>query len=98
MDLLGKIQDRSAVVSVVGLGYAGLPLAVAFAEAGFRVLGVDIDGERVARLNRGDPAVQDVSPQRLKALEPLHPFSLQACLGPRWRRFQIASKAAHPAA
>ena len=39
MDLLGKIQDRSAVVSVVGLGYAGLPLAVAFAEAGFRVLG-----------------------------------------------------------
>jgi UDP-N-acetyl-D-glucosamine dehydrogenase len=68
MDLLGKIQDRSAVVSVVGLGYAGLPLAVAFAEAGFRVLGVDIDGERVARLNRGDPAVQDVSPRRLKAL------------------------------
>ena len=68
MDLLGKIQDRSAVVSVVGLGYAGLPLAVAFAEAGFRVLGVDVDGERVARLNRGDPAVQDVSPQRLGAL------------------------------
>ena len=68
MDLLGKIQDRSAVVSVVGLGYAGLPLAVAFAEAGFRVLGVDVDGERVARLNRGDPVVQDVSPQRLGAL------------------------------
>jgi UDP-N-acetyl-D-glucosamine dehydrogenase len=68
MDLLGKIQDRSAVVSVVGLGYAGLPLAVAFAEAGFRVLGVDVDGERVARLNRGDPAVQDVSPQRLGEL------------------------------
>ncbi|HEX2516819.1 MAG TPA: nucleotide sugar dehydrogenase, partial [Chloroflexota bacterium] len=56
------------MVSVVGLGYAGLPLAVAFAEAGFRVLGVDVDGERVARLNRGDSAVQDVSPQRLGAL------------------------------
>jgi UDP-N-acetyl-D-glucosamine dehydrogenase len=65
MDLLGKIQDRSAIVSVVGLGYAGLPLALAFAEAGFRVVGVDLDGAKVARLNRGDSYVQDVTPERL---------------------------------
>ena len=68
MDLLGKIQDRSAIVSVVGLGYAGLPLALAFAEAGFRVVGVDLDGAKVARLNRGDSYVQDVTPERLSAL------------------------------
>jgi UDP-N-acetyl-D-glucosamine dehydrogenase len=67
MDLLGKIQDRSATVSVIGLGYAGLPLALAFADAGFRVLGVDLDGEKVDRLNRGDSYVQDVTPERLGA-------------------------------
>ena len=68
MDLLGKIQDRSAIVSVIGLGYAGLPLALAFADAGFRVVGVDLDGAKVARLNRGDSYVQDVTPERLSAL------------------------------
>jgi len=68
MDLLGKIQDRSATVSVIGLGYAGLPLALAFADAGFRVVGVDLDGARVERLNRGDSYVQDVTPERLSAL------------------------------
>src|SRR5262245_32280589 len=68
MDLLGKIQDRSATVSVIGLGYAGLPLALAFAEAGFRVVGVDLDGDKVERLNRGDSYVQDVPPERLDAL------------------------------
>src|SRR5262245_13372830 len=68
MDLLGKIQDRSATVSVIGLGYAGLPLALSFAEAGFRVLGVDLDADKVERLNRGDSYVQDVTPERLGAL------------------------------
>jgi UDP-N-acetyl-D-glucosamine dehydrogenase len=67
MDLLGKIQERSAVVSVVGLGYAGLPLALAFAEAGFRVVGVDLDAGRVAGLNRGESPVQDVPAERLGA-------------------------------
>ncbi|HVE77578.1 MAG TPA: NAD(P)-binding domain-containing protein, partial [Gemmatimonadaceae bacterium] len=40
--LLSKIDDRSATVGVIGLGYVGLPLAVAFAEAGFRVIGYDV--------------------------------------------------------
>ncbi|MDQ3699495.1 MAG: NAD(P)-binding domain-containing protein, partial [Chloroflexota bacterium] len=68
MDLLAKIQERSAVVAVIGLGYAGLPLAVAFAEAGFRVLGIDVDGARVAGLNRGESHIQDVAPERLQGL------------------------------
>lgn len=67
MDLLGKIQDRSAVVSVIGLGYAGLPLALAFCGAGFAVIGVDLDPSRVARLNRGESYVEDVPSERLAA-------------------------------
>ena len=52
MSLLEKIQSRTATVGIVGLGYVGLPLAVVFAEAGFRVIGIDIDAEKVASLNR----------------------------------------------
>jgi UDP-N-acetyl-D-glucosamine dehydrogenase len=51
--LLEKIRDRKAVVGVIGLGYVGLPLALRFSEAGFRVLGFDTDPEKVASLNAG---------------------------------------------
>ncbi len=63
--LLQKIQDRSAVVAVVGLGYVGLPLAVAFAEQGFPVVGVDVDPRKVDALHRGESYVQDISSERL---------------------------------
>jgi len=52
--LLGKIQDRSAQVAVVGLGYVGLPLALRFSECGFKVIGIDTDAGRVAQLARGE--------------------------------------------
>lgn len=48
------------MVGVVGLGYVGLPLAVAFGEAGLRVLGIDVDADKVARLSRGESYVPDV--------------------------------------
>ncbi len=41
--LLGKIASRRAQVAVIGLGYVGLPLAVEFARAGFRTVGIDLD-------------------------------------------------------
>src|SRR5918996_1012515 len=66
MDLLSKRRDRSALVSVIGLGYAGLPLAMAFADAGFRVLGVDVNSERVRELNAGESPVEDVNSERLR--------------------------------
>ena len=65
MELADKIKTRKAVVSVVGLGYAGLPLAVVFAEEGFRVFGIDVDKARVESINRGVSYIQDVSSPRL---------------------------------
>jgi UDP-N-acetyl-D-glucosamine dehydrogenase len=58
--LLRRIEQRRAVVGVVGLGYVGLPLAVEFAHAGFRVLGFDVDATRVAALNAGVSHIPDV--------------------------------------
>lgn len=48
-----KLEDKSALIAIVGLGYVGLPLAAAFATAGFRVLGIDTQQKRVDLVNRG---------------------------------------------
>jgi UDP-N-acetyl-D-glucosamine dehydrogenase len=64
--LTEKITGRSAHVSVIGLGYVGLPLAVEFAKAGYRVTGIDADRERVAEINAGLCPIQDVDAKRLK--------------------------------
>jgi UDP-N-acetyl-D-glucosamine dehydrogenase len=50
---LSRVAARSAVVGVCGLGYVGLPLSLRFSQAGFRVLGFDIDAEKIAALNSG---------------------------------------------
>jgi len=52
-DLGKKIDDRSAVVGVIGLGYVGLPLMRAFCDAGFRVLGFDVDPAKIEQLHAG---------------------------------------------
>jgi UDP-N-acetyl-D-glucosamine dehydrogenase len=57
-------------IGIVGLGYVGLPLAVAFAEAGDDVVGVDQNTAKVERLRRSDSDVEDVSSERLRALAP----------------------------
>ena len=66
--LLQKFQDRTARIGVVGIGYVGLPLAVVFAEAGFTVVGVDPNAEKVAAVNNGESHILDIEPERLKAL------------------------------
>ncbi|WP_425374373.1 nucleotide sugar dehydrogenase [Lichenihabitans psoromatis] len=58
--LLQKIEDRSCLIGIIGLGYVGLPLALAAAKAEFRVLGFDINGPRVAQLNRGESFVKHI--------------------------------------
>lgn len=66
--LLDKIHNRSAVVAVLGLGYVGLPTAVAFAEAGFEVVGLDVDQAKVGRIRAGESGVPEVTPSTLRQL------------------------------
>jgi UDP-N-acetyl-D-glucosamine dehydrogenase len=54
-------------IGIVGLGYVGLPLAVAFAEAGEQVVGVDVDQGRVSMLSGGHSPIEDISDERLQA-------------------------------
>jgi UDP-N-acetyl-D-glucosamine dehydrogenase len=56
-------------VGIIGMGYVGLPLAVAFAEAGHEVFGVEVDPGRVAALDRGDSYVEDIPSERLQAVK-----------------------------
>ena len=58
--LLAKLNSREACIGVVGLGYVGLPLALEFARAGFRVVGYDISERVVKGLMRGESHIKDV--------------------------------------
>ena len=62
-----QASERALVVGVVGLGYVGLPLALAHAEAGFAVVGFDVDVERCDALNAGHSHIEDVADARLAA-------------------------------
>jgi len=63
-----RIKERSATIVVAGLGYVGLPLAVALAKAGFSVIGVDPDKAKVEGINAGRSHVSDVSSDELAVL------------------------------
>lgn len=67
-ELIGKAERREALFGIVGLGYVGLPLAVELANAGFRVLGFDIQETVVDGLNAGRSHVKDVSDAQLQAV------------------------------
>lgn len=67
-ELLQKLESRNARVVVLGLGYVGLPLATALAEAGYSVTGVDVDEEKVKQLNQGQSYIQDVESSEVEAL------------------------------
>ncbi len=54
-------------VGIVGLGYVGVPMAVAFAEAGHQVVAVDVDRQKVAMLQRGESYIEDVPSEQLQA-------------------------------
>jgi UDP-N-acetyl-D-glucosamine dehydrogenase len=58
--LLAKIRNRQARVGVIGLGYVGLPLARAFAQNGFPVLGFDVDVAKVQKLNAGQSYIRQI--------------------------------------
>jgi UDP-N-acetyl-D-glucosamine dehydrogenase len=65
--MLKRIANRSYVVGVVGLGYVGIPLALAAVKAGFKVIGYDIDSVRVDKLNLGKSQIKHISDAPIEA-------------------------------
>ena len=63
--LLEKIEAHEALVGIIGLGYVGLPLALAFTEQGFTVLGFDVDPAKVEKINRGESYIKHLDANRL---------------------------------
>ncbi len=66
--LIEKLQDKTAKIAILGLGYVGLPLAVVFGEAGFHVTGVDPDSRKVDSLNKGISYIPDVKTEAIEKL------------------------------
>lgn len=67
-ELRGRIQNKTARVGVLGLGYVGLPLAVEFARAGFKVTGIDVQDSKVQQFNSGHSYIKDVKDQVFRPL------------------------------
>ena len=63
-----RIDNRTARVGVVGLGYVGLPLAVEFARAGFEATGIDLDQRKVDAINQGTSYIPDVETEEVARL------------------------------
>jgi UDP-N-acetyl-D-glucosamine dehydrogenase len=67
-DWTGKIKEKRVIVGVLGLGYVGLPLAEAFAAAGLKVVGFDVDEKKVKTLNSGRSIIKNVSHKKVKQI------------------------------
>lgn len=66
--LLQRLRDRTAVIGIAGLGYVGLPLAMSFREAGYRVIGFDNDPDKVASLNGGRSYIERIPASAIQGL------------------------------
>lgn len=77
-DLIARAERRDLLFGIVGLGYVGLPLAVELAEAGYRVLGFDVQSKVVDGLNARRSHVKDVSDAQLAAVVDAGRFSATA--------------------
>ena len=67
-ELENRIRERTAQVCVIGLGYVGLPLATEFAEAGYHVVGVDLDLKKIESVRAGVSYIPDVRSSRIAPL------------------------------
>jgi len=80
-DLIHRFEDRTAKIAVFGLGYVGLPLAVCFAEAGFRVTGIDPDEDKVTTICRGESYIHDIPKEQVCRLVNSGQLSATTVLG-----------------
>jgi UDP-N-acetyl-D-glucosamine dehydrogenase len=60
-ELIKKLNDKQAIIGIVGLGYVGLPLSIRYAEVGYKVLGFDIDPDKVSILKQGKSYIEHIS-------------------------------------
>jgi len=67
-ELKNKIANKAAKVSVIGLGYVGLPLAIEIGKAGFSVIGIDVNREKVNKINSKNSYIPDVTKEALTRL------------------------------
>ena len=66
-DLINKLNDKSAVIGVVGLGYVGIPLSLRFAEVGYKVLGFDIDPDKAEKISAAKTYIKHIPDEAIKA-------------------------------
>ena len=66
--LIQKIKKKESLIGIIGLGYVGLPLVVRFAEEGFKILGFDVDSQKVAQLKRGRSYLKAIPSSQISQL------------------------------
>jgi UDP-N-acetyl-D-glucosamine dehydrogenase len=76
--LLRRIDTHEVCIGIIGQGYVGVPLALTFADKGFRVLGFDVDAEKVAALNRGECYIRHVDALRVRRARETNRFEATA--------------------
>ena len=67
-ELLSLLESRKATIGIIGLGYVGLPLVLRFGEEGFKVIGFDVDSQKVSKLNAGESYIRHIDGGRLLSL------------------------------
>ena len=82
-DLINKLNDKTAVIGIVGLGYVGIPLSLRFAEIGYKVFGFDIDPEKAEKIAAGQTYIKHIPDTAIQAatnagFEPTTDFSRAA--------------------
>lgn len=67
-NLINKLNTKTAVIGILGLGYVGLPLAIRYAEIGYKVLGIDIDQGKIDILSKGESYIEHISSKVIKKI------------------------------
>lgn len=68
-DLIEKLNNKEAIIGIVGLGYVGLPLMLRFADVGYRVVGIDVDESKNNLLNAGKSYIQHIPSEHVAAVQ-----------------------------
>ena len=65
-DLIKKLNESDSTIGIIGLGYVGLPLSLAYVDAGFNVIGFDVDQQKINYLKNGESYINHIDRNKLK--------------------------------